>query len=153
VSYCRWDSGLQRSDNRVSDDAEGIYLGLLPTSLDVMQAALGSSQKGDNLSKAEGAVASASPLSPEEWAARMPAQLVSACSRQPNREDKDTWLAFLLKPKWNTAALLNGTTMTKRTDRLQIPAEYVVWLDEYLQFENIKPDKKRHKVRTCHPEL
>jgi hypothetical protein len=112
-----------------------------------IQAALGSSQKGESLSKAaEGAVATDSALSPEEWAARMPAQLVSACSKQPNREDTDTWLAFLLRPKWNTAALLNGTTSTKKTDRLQIPAEYVVWLDDYLQYENIKTALQRSKV-------
>ena len=93
-----------------------------------------------------GGTVAGSPLSPEEWAARMPAQLVSSCSSQPNREDTDTWLAFLLKPKWNTAALLNGTTTTKSTDRLQIPAEYVVWLDDYLQFENIRPVSKMSKV-------
>lgn len=111
-----------------------------------MQAAVGSSQKAASLSKEAGGTVAGSPLSPEEWAARMPAQLVSACSRQPSREDTDTWLAFLLKPKWNTAALLNGTTTTKSTDRLQIPAEYVVWLDDYLQFENVKPASKRIKV-------
>lgn len=108
-----------------------------------MQLAVSSSQK--DASKSAGPTAG-NPLPAEEWAARMPAQLVSACSKEPNREDTDTWLAFFMKPKWNTAALLNGTTTTKSTDRLQIPAEYVVWLDEYLQYENIRPAPGKIKV-------